>query len=164
MTELPTYILEREFEAPIDLVWKTWTDPSLLAKWFGPRAETTVHRMDLKPGGHARIEMRWGSKSNFQRFEYVEVLAPKRLVWLHATTDADWNIMASPMMPDWPRLLLTTVTFAQQGKRTKVRLTWVPHEATAAEIACFATAISGLDKGWGSGMDLLATILEELQR
>jgi hypothetical protein len=67
------------------------------------------------------------------------------------------------MMPDWPRLLLTTVTFEEDHDQTKVRLTWVPHEASQAEIACFAAAIGGLDKGWGTGMDLLAELLAELQ-
>ena len=48
------------------------------------------------------------------------------------------------MMPDWPRVLLTTVTFEEGGRRTKLRLTWVPHQASEAEVACFAAAIGGL--------------------
>jgi hypothetical protein len=67
------------------------------------------------------------------------------------------------MMADWPRVLLTTVTFEEEGGRTKMRLTWVPHEASKAEIACFAAAIDGMDKGWGAGMELLAELLAELQ-
>ena len=101
--------------------------------------------------------------SNFQRVEYTEVIPPERLVWLHSVTDEDWNVTANPMMPDWPRVLLTTVTFEPDGDRTRMRLTWVPHEASDAEIACFAAALEGLDKGWGAGMDLLAELLAELQ-
>ena len=67
------------------------------------------------------------------------------------------------MMADWPRVLLTTVTFADDGGQTKIRLTWVPHEASEAEIACFAAAIGSLNKGWGAGMELLAKLLAELQ-
>ena len=44
-----------------------------------------------------------------------------------------------------------------------MRLTWVPHEATAAEIACFAGAVSSIGKGWDAGMKLLAVLLAELQ-
>ena len=51
MTDLPTYVLERTFDAPRELVWKTWTDPQLLSRWYGPRVETVVHRLELKPGG-----------------------------------------------------------------------------------------------------------------
>ncbi len=163
MSELPTYVLERVFDAPRELVWKTWTDPQLLPRWYGPRVETIVHGLDLKPGGLWLVEMRWGGNSNYQRAEYTEVTPPERLVWLNSSTDADWKIIASPMMADWPRVLLTTVTFEEDCGQTKVRLTWVPHEASAAEIACFAAAISGLDSGWGAGMVLLAELLAELQ-
>jgi len=37
MSELPAYRLERTFDAPRELVWKTWTDPALLPRWYGPR-------------------------------------------------------------------------------------------------------------------------------
>ena len=163
MSDVPTYVLERTFNAPPELVWRTWTDPALLGRWYGPGAETVVHRLDLKPGGLWLLEMRWGDKSNYQRVEYLEVTAPERLVWLHSVTDADWNVIANPMMPDWPRVLLTTLTFGDENGQTRMRLTWVPHEASEAEIACFSAAIDGLDKGWGAGMKLLEQLLAELQ-
>lgn len=163
MSDLPTYVLERDFEAPRELVWKAWTDPALLPRWYGPRVETVVHRLEVKPGGLWLNEMRWDGQSSYQRVEYSEVTPPERLVWLHSTSDADWNIAPNPMMPDWPRTLLTTVTFAEDGGRTHLRLTWQPHEASEAEIACFAGALAGLDKGWGAGMELLAALLAELQ-
>ena len=163
MTDLPTYVLERSFNAPRELVWRTWTEPELLARWYGPNVETIVHKLDVQPGGLWLNEMKWGDNSHYQRVEYTEVTPPERLVWLHAVSDADWNISANPMMPDWPRILLTTVTFAEVQGKTDVRLTWIPHEATEAEITCFANAIAGMDKGWASGMELLAELLAELQ-
>lgn len=162
-SDLPTYVLERVFDAPRELVWKTWTDPKLLPRWYGPRVETIIHHLDLKPGGLWLLEMRMGGKSMYQRVEYTDVVPPKRLVWLHSNSDANWKIAPSPMMADWPLVLLTTVTFEDDGGRTKLRLTWVPHEASKAEIACFAAAIGGMDKGWGAGMKLLAELLAELQ-
>ncbi len=163
MSDLPTYVLERVFDAPRELVWKTWTDPELLPRWYGPRVETIVHRLEVKPGGLWLLEMQMGGNSNYQRVEYTEVTPPERLVWLHSNSDADWSIISSPMMADWPRVLLTTVTFEEDGGQTKMRLTWVPHEASEAEIAGFAAAMDGMDKGWGAGMELLATLLAELQ-
>jgi len=163
MSDLPIYVLDRVFDAPRALVWKTWTDPKLLPRWYGPRAETIVHRLELKPGGLWLVEMKWGGNSMYQRVEYTEVTPPERLAWLHSSSDADWNIIPSPMMADWPRVLLTTVTFDEDGAQTKLRLTWVPHEATAAEIACFAAAIDRMGKGWDAGMELLARLLAELQ-
>ena len=67
------------------------------------------------------------------------------------------------MMPDWPRVLLTTVTFTDNGGKTLLKLTWVPHNASAAELACFEAAMAGMDKGWASGMEMLAEMLAELQ-
>ena len=81
-----------------------------------------------------------------------------------SSTDEAWNIKPNPMMADWPRSLLTTVTFVQAGDQTKLRLTWVPHEATEAEIASFAASLAGAEQGWASGMDELAELLAELQR
>jgi uncharacterized protein YndB with AHSA1/START domain len=163
MRDLPAYVLERAFDAPRELVWKAWTDPTLLPRWYGPNAETIVHRLDLKAGGLCLVEMKWGGKASYQRIEYNDVVAPERLVWLHATADSEWNIVPSPMMPDWPRLLLTTVTFADDSGRTRLRLTWIPHQASEAEVACFAAAIERIGKGWDAGMELLAKLLEELQ-
>ncbi|MEA3134022.1 MAG: hypothetical protein QOG17_1868 [Gammaproteobacteria bacterium] len=163
MRDLPTYVLERVFDAPRELVWKTWTDPKLLSRWYGPNVETIIHRLDLKPGGLWLVEMKWGGNSHYQRVEYTDVTPPERLVWLHSSSDADWNIIPSPMMTNWPRVLLTTVTFAKDGSRTKMRLTWEPHDASAAEIACFAAAIDSMGKGWEGGMKLLSDLLAELQ-
>lgn len=65
--------------------------------------------------------------------------------------------------PNGPRVLLTTITLEDIGGRTKLRLTWVPHEASEAEIVCFAAAIDGMGQGWNAGMELLAKLLVELQ-
>lgn len=163
MSDMPTFVLERLFDAPRELVWKTWTEPKLLARWYGPRVETIIHRLDVEPGGLWLNEMKMANGSGYQRTEYTEVTPPERLIMLQANTDADWNIAANPMMADWPKQLLTTVTFEAEGDRTKMRLTWVPHDASDAEIACFAGAIEGMGKGWGAGMELLAELLAELQ-
>ena len=164
MSDLPTYVLERVFDAPRELVWKTWTDPELLPRWYGPKVETIIHRLDVKPGGLWLNEMKMGENSYYQRAEYTDVFEPERLVCLMSNADADWNIAPNPMMADWPRVLLTTVTFEEDAGGTKMRLTWVPHDASEAEIACFANAIENLDKGWGAGMRLLEELLAELQR
>ena len=163
MTDLPVYTLERRFDAPPDLVWRSWTEPELLARWYGPGVETAIHRLDVTVGGLWLTEMRWGGNANFQRAEYTEVTPQERLEMLQSVTDADWRVTANPMMPDWPRTLRATVTFAPDGTGTQMRLTWVPHEATEAEIACFRAAIAGMDKGWAAGMKVLAEILAELQ-
>ena len=163
MSELPEYVLDREFDAPRELVWRAWTEPELLQRWYGPRVETIIHEFDLKPGGSWLNEMKIGGNSDFQKVVFQEVTPPEKLVWHHSSADADWNIVSSPMMADWPRTLLTTVTFKEMGDKTNVRLTQIPLEATDEEIACFAAAMSGMDNGWGSGYAILDEMFVELQ-
>ena len=51
--------LTRVFEAPRALVWKAWTDPTMMAEWFGPRGFTIpVCELDVRVGGSLRIVMR----------------------------------------------------------------------------------------------------------
>ncbi len=119
--------------------------------------------MDVEQGGLWLHEMKWGDNSNYQRAQYVEISKPEKLVWLHSNANERWEVTANPQMPNWPRILLTTVTFDTDGDQTKLRLTWVPFEATPAEIACFDAAISGMNKGWNAGMALLEELLAELQ-
>ncbi len=162
MTELPEYRLERVFSAPREIVWKAWTDPTLLNRWYGPGVETVIHEFNLVPGGEWRNEMKYGGKSDYQKMVFAEVSPPTRLVWHHSPADENWNIASNPMMPDWPRNLLTTVTFDAEGDSTRVTLTQVPVDATAAEIACFADMMSGMDGGWGKGYAIVDEILAEL--
>ena len=163
MSELPEYKFDRVFDAPRDMVWRAWTDPKLLSRWYGPGIETIIHAYDLKPGGAWLNEMKWGDKADYSKMAFQEVTPPEKLGWHHSSTDSDWNIAANPMMPDWPRTLLTTVLFEEQGAQTMVRLSQIPIDATDAEIACFAKMMAGMDNGWGSGYAVIDTVLAEMQ-
>src|SRR5207253_342189 len=73
-----TYI----FDAPRALVWKAWTDPKLIPRWWGPkRYTTTVEKMEVRPGGTWRFIQR-DSEGNVYGFhgEYKEVVPPERIV------------------------------------------------------------------------------------
>ncbi len=76
--------------------------------------------------------------------------------------------MPSPMMPNWPPLLLTTVIFEEMGDKTpqnqtRVILTQVPMDATDEQAATFGEMMSNMDGGWGSGYKIIDEILEELK-
>lgn len=153
MSDLPEYKLERIFNAPRELVWRAWTDPDQLHRWYGPNVETIIHQFDLTPGGAWLNEMKMAGGSYFSKMVFQEVAKPSKLVWHHhSSTDADW-----------PSLLLTTVTFEERGDKTNVCLTQVPMDATDAEIACFAAMMAGMDSGWGSGYAIMDEMFVELQ-
>lgn len=162
MTELPIYLLDRVFDAPRNLVWKVWTNPTLLHRWYGPNVETIIHKFDLKVGGVWLNEMKWGGKSDFSKMVFEEIVPLEKLVWHHHPTDSNWTVSANAMMPDWPRDLLTTVTFADDGVATKVLLTQVPVNASNAELVCFEKFMRRMDGGWGSGYTIIDGILAEL--
>jgi uncharacterized protein YndB with AHSA1/START domain len=162
MTDLPEYVFERTFDAPRPLVWKVWTDPDLLHRWYGPNVETIIHAFDLKPGGSWLNEMKWGGNSDFSRMDFQDVSPQDRLVWHHCSTNSDWQVAPSQMMPDWPQRLLTTVTFADRGPQTDVRLTQVPIGPSAAEAACFGKMMRGMDQGWGKGYAIIDDLLAEM--
>ena len=163
MSELPEFMLERIFDAPRELVWRSWTDPEILHRWYGPNIETIIHKFDLEPGGSWLNEMKMGANSDFSKMVFQEVTQPEKLVWHHSSSDSDWNIISNPMMPDWPRVLLTTVIFEDMGDKTNVRFSQVPIDATDAEIACFAKMMAGMAGGWGKGFAIVDELLIELQ-
>ena len=164
MSKLPEYILDRVFDAPREMVWQAWTNPELLTRWYGPNVETIIHKFDLKPGGVWLNEMKWSGKSDLSKIVFQEVVPQEKLVWHHSSSDSDWNIITNPMMTDWPRVILTTVTFEDMDSKTKVRLIWVPFEATDTEVACFAGAMAGMGKGWESGYAILDKLFAKLQQ
>lgn len=93
-----------------------------------------------------------------------EFHAPRELVWHHyAAVDSQGNDIENPMMKDWPKVLLTTVTFKDKGESTDVRLSQIPVDATDDEIAGFAKMKDGMSGGWGKGYAIIDEILTELQ-
>jgi uncharacterized protein YndB with AHSA1/START domain len=164
MTEVSEFVLERRFDAPPDLVWKVWTEEAYQSRWYGPGVETIVHRNELQSGGQWLVEMKGDGWSAHQRADYLDVDRPDRLAFLQSVTDADWNVIPNPAMPDWPRVLRTDIGFAgTDDGATDMRLVWSPHEPTEAEVAFFAGSLDGLGQGWSAGMDILDTILSDLR-
>ena len=73
MSDVPEYIVDRLFDAPRAMVWRAWTDPELLARWYGPGVDTIIHKFDLKPGGEWLNEMKWGDKSDLSKAVFQDV-------------------------------------------------------------------------------------------
>lgn len=76
-----TLIIERVFKAPPDQVFKAWTDPEILVKWWGPEGFTTPEcAMDVRPGGAWRTKMVGPDGAHTVSGVYREIAPPKRLV------------------------------------------------------------------------------------
>ena len=159
MSDLPTYMYKRTFEGTLGQIWQAFSDPKLLSVWYGPGVETVIHEFVLRPGGRWLNEMKWGGKSDYSRMEFQEVSEAAKIVWMHHSTDENWEQVPNPMMPNWPQKLLTTVTFREENRRGQVTLAQVPVDASADEIACFSQMMGNMDSGWGKGFDLLQSLL-----
>jgi uncharacterized protein YndB with AHSA1/START domain len=72
--------VERVFNASRERVWRAYTEPTLIAQWWGRGRKMTVERMEVKPGGRWRFVVE--GEFGVQGFEgrYREVTAPERLV------------------------------------------------------------------------------------
>ena len=138
-------VLTRTFDAPRDLVWKAWTEPERMVRWFGPRGFTsTVLKADFRPGGAYRFHMRSPEGTDhWQQGIYHEIVKPERLVSTFAWADAEGK-------PTRPETLLT-VSLAQHGGKTKLTL----HQAVFESVT--ARALHG--EGWSSSLDRLAEYL-----
>ena len=72
--------IERVFDAPRALVWKAFTDPKLLARWWGRGNKLDIVRFELEKGGHWRfVEHAEGQAHGFEG-RFREVTPPERLV------------------------------------------------------------------------------------
>ncbi|RBL89994.1 SRPBCC family protein [Chitinophaga flava] len=78
-------VIHRTFDAPRELVFKAWTEPELLIKWWGPKGFTnTFHEIDVRPGGVWRYTMHSAEGQHFEnRITYSAVEPPYRLAYLH---------------------------------------------------------------------------------
>src|SRR5947209_8504732 len=75
-------VMTRVFDAPRELVFKAYTDPGLIPKWWGLRkSKTTVDKMDVRPGGLWRfVEHGGDGDENGFKGEYREIAPPERIV------------------------------------------------------------------------------------
>ena len=152
-------VITRVFNAPRDLVFKAWTEPERLMRWWGPKGFTTPScQVDLRPGGTFLYCMRspegrdiWG------RGVYLEVVAPERIVYTDTFADEEGNPVEPTqygMSPAHPRETLVTVTFTEHEGKTKVTL----RHAMAAAVPERA----GTQQGWTEMMDRLAEDLAKV--
>ncbi len=76
-------VFERTFDAPRDLVWKAFTDPEIVPRWWGPHGTTTtVAEMDVRPGGAWRYVSSAPDRDDVTFYgEYLEVTPPTGYKW-----------------------------------------------------------------------------------
>jgi uncharacterized protein YndB with AHSA1/START domain len=157
------FVINRAFEAPIDTVFRMWTDPEHLAKWMPPTGSTMKFiRANISTGGETLFQMSNGAgMTMYGRAKYIEITPPSRLVYTQQFCDEKEQLARHPMAPTWPATMLTTVTFeAEDSNRTRVTVDWEVHgEATPVERDTFRQAKGGMTMGWTGSFDKLEDLL-----
>jgi uncharacterized protein YndB with AHSA1/START domain len=138
-------VLTRIFDAPRELVFKAWTEPERLRRWWGPKGFTNpVCEVDVRPGGAMRIHMRGPDGVVYPMTGvFHEIIEPERLVFSSSALDKNGN----PLFE-----VLTTVTFSEHGGKTKLTLHASVEKATAEG----APHLAGMEQGWNQTLDRLA--------
>jgi uncharacterized protein YndB with AHSA1/START domain len=149
---LPTdeqILITREFDAPKHLVYKAWTTPELVRRWWSARrGEMTVAEIDLRVGGKWRYVMvATGGFEVAFRGEYREIVPNERIV----------STEIYEGMPDAEAL--DTVTFTEVDGRTTLTLL-VQHRTKADRDA---HVNSGMEDGLQDALDLLEEVANSLR-
>lgn len=78
-------VTTRTIEAPRARVYRAWSDPALLARWWGPKGFTnTFHAFEFRPGGAWKFTMHAPDGTDYHNeSEFVEMRAPERIVFDH---------------------------------------------------------------------------------
>lgn len=145
----------RVFDAPRSLVFEVWTQPEHVRRWWGPKCYTAPFcTIDLRPGGVFLACMRSPEGQDFwTRGVFREVVELERLVYADAFADEKGNRVPPShygLGADWPEETLVTVTFAEQGGKTRVTLLHAGLSAGPRDLA---------EAGWNESLDKVAEAL-----
>jgi uncharacterized protein YndB with AHSA1/START domain len=140
-------LITREFDAPRRLVWRAFTEPELIKRWWaGQRGTVTSVEVDLRVGGRWRYVMT--ANPGFDG-EYREIAEPERLV----------NTEAFEGMPDPDaNAALCTVTLTEKDGRTYLETLVEHHDQAGRDMHIN----SGMEAGMQESMDALEKVAAAL--
>jgi uncharacterized protein YndB with AHSA1/START domain len=138
-------VITRTFDAPCELVFKTFTNPNLIPQWWGPG--TIVDRMDARPGGSWRFVQRDenGNEYGFHGV-YHDITQPERVI----------NTFEFEGMPG--HVLLETITFEEQDGKTTLRNLSVFQSVEDRD----GMLMSGMEEGANVSLDRFAELLAKV--
>ncbi|HEY1631177.1 MAG TPA: SRPBCC family protein [Rhizomicrobium sp.] len=115
-----TFTIDRELDAPIELVFQAFADPAHKARWFKgpPEWRQGIREHDFRVGGNDRLKGEWAGgdrpwKVSDFTAEYRDIVENKRIVYVYEMTIDGVKISVS----------LATVEFQPKGKGTRLRVT-----------------------------------------
>ena len=153
-TEDAELTITRFIGAPPARVWKAWSTPEHLAKWWIPAPiECQVVKLDLRPGGGFETRMRENGGEFQPHVEgcFLDIASQQRLVW--TTT------LAEGWQPIEPWLALTAIIKLEAERHGTRYSAHVLHKSAADSRK---HEEMGFQEGWGTTIDQLAAFVEHL--
>ncbi len=150
--------IQREFDAPIDAVWKMWTDPEMFKQWYGPMGMTVpTAEMDVVVGGTRKVCMEMSSPERTMSMWFIgvykEVKSPSRLVYTESMCDAEGTLISAKSMgmPDGhPDITEVIVDLSEANGKTIMTMVHVGVPEGSAGAG-----------GWNQAFDKLATLVDK---
>ncbi len=151
-------VISRVFDAPRERVWKAWTEPEQVKRWWGPKGFTApFYRTDFRVGGKYLYCMRSpDGKDYWGTGVYREIVPPAKIVATDSFADADGNVVPAThygFAADFPLELVVTVTFEDVDGKTKMTLHHAGFPAGPHR--------EGAEQGWTESFEKLAVSLSE---
>ena len=153
-------VIERVFDAPREIVWKAWTDPEHVMRWWGPKTFTApAAEIDFRVGGKFLFAMRspefQDGRVGWNTGEYREIVPYERIVCTIAMADEKGNVVPPSeygMSGDLASESRLTVEFETVG-HGQTRMTMRHEGFPAGEMR------DGAVEGWSESFDKLAESL-----
>ncbi len=131
-TENKDIVITRVFDAPIEKLWRAWTEADEIMKWWGPdRFSCPSARMDVREGGVSIVAMQapqdFGGQVMYNTWKHTKIVPLQNLEFIQNLCDKDGNNIdpvSIGMPPDFPMDMRTVVTFKKLDEnKTEITVT-----------------------------------------
>lgn len=156
-------VLERTIDAPRSLIWKAWTDPEHVKKWWAPAPWTTSQcEMDLRPGGIFRTVMRSPDGQDFPHVGcFLELIENEKMVMTNALEPGyrPASVGKDGAMADCADIPFTSIlTLKERAGKTRYSIV-VLHKDEAGRKR---HEEMGFHEGWNMCLDQLIEVVRRL--
>jgi uncharacterized protein YndB with AHSA1/START domain len=157
------FAITRVFKAPRNRVWKAWSEADQLKHWWGPKGcSIEIPHFEFRLGGFFHYAMKFaGSSTMWGRFNYRQIVAPARIVWLNSFSNEKCGIARAPFSDLCPFEIENSVTLKEHNGSTTVSLRAEPFGEVAEERKFFDELCSSrsLEQGYDGTFEQLADYL-----
>lgn len=158
------FIITRVVDAPRETVFAAYTEERHLKHWWGPKGfDLEITKFEPHPGGIHLYKMSAanGGFEMWGKWIFKEISAPHKLVFVVTFSDENGGVTAHPMSADWPLETLCTVTFEEEGGKTKLTCEAMPINSNEIGHKTFEEGFDSMRAGYGGTFDQLDEYLKK---